>query len=105
MEPEIKFKVNKVWKLDLTSPMYSMLYSDLSYAQKVQSMHVDYTNNIITPEDFCRKLGVLFAESDLGIKNVTFEQLRDELLRLNKKATIETPFYVNLLEPIPHSKL
>lgn len=34
------------------------------------------------------------------IDQTTFEQLRDELLRLNKKATIETQFYVSLLERI-----
>jgi len=39
-------------------------------------------------------------EKDLGVKGATFEQLRDELLRLNKKATLDTPFYVNLLEPM-----
>ena len=30
----------------------------------------------------------------------TFEMLRDELLRLNKKATLKTLYYVNLLETI-----
>jgi len=39
-----------------------------------------------------------FPEKDLGVKGATFEQLRDELLRLNKKATIDTPFFVNKLE-------
>jgi len=35
----------------------------------------------------------------LGI-GFDFEQLRDELLRLNKKATLDTPFYINRLEPL-----
>ncbi len=46
------------------------------------------------------KDGLTFPELDLGIKKATFEQLRAELLCLNKKATIETLFYVSLLEPI-----
>jgi len=41
-----------------------------------------------------------FPELDLGVRGTTFEQLRDELLRLSPKATIATPFYVNLLERI-----
>lgn len=41
-----------------------------------------------------------FPELDLGIKGATFEQLGDELLRLNPKATIGTPFYVSKLEPV-----
>ena len=44
--------------------------------------------------------GYTFPELDLGIKNSSFEQLRDELLRLNPKATIDSAFYVNKLEPI-----
>lgn len=41
-----------------------------------------------------------FAENDLGVKGATFEQLVTELLRLNKKATLDTLFFINLLEPI-----
>lgn len=41
-----------------------------------------------------------FAEFDLGYRGATFDQLRDELLKLNPKATIDTPFYVNKLTPM-----
>lgn len=41
-----------------------------------------------------------FAEFDLGITRATFDQLRDELLKLNPKATIDTPFYVHKLAPM-----
>ncbi len=41
-----------------------------------------------------------FAELDLGIKGSSFEELRDILLRLNPKATIDSVFYVNKLEPL-----
>ncbi len=44
--------------------------------------------------------GLSFPELDLGIRGTTFKQLRDELLRLNPIATIDTPFYVNLMEKI-----
>lgn len=44
--------------------------------------------------------GHSFAELDLGTKRATFEQLRDELLRLNPKATLDTPFFVNKIEPL-----
>uniref|UniRef100_A0A6H1ZRW9 Uncharacterized protein n=1 Tax=viral metagenome TaxID=1070528 RepID=A0A6H1ZRW9_9ZZZZ len=44
--------------------------------------------------------GYTFPELDLGVKGTSFEQLRDELLRLNPKATIDSVFYVNKLEPI-----
>ena len=37
---------------------------------------------------------------DLGVIGTTAEILRDELLRSYKKATIDTPFYINKLEPI-----
>lgn len=41
-----------------------------------------------------------FAELDLGINGATWQQFVDTLLKLNKKATIDTPFYINELEPI-----
>lgn len=44
--------------------------------------------------------GLTFPELALGICGATFEQLRDELLRLNKKATLDTPFFVSKLEPV-----
>ena len=40
-----------------------------------------------------------FAEVDLGIKGVTFNDLCNELLSLNKGATLDTPFFVNRLTP------
>lgn len=41
-----------------------------------------------------------FAEYDIGIRGASFSDLRDTLLRLNKKATINTPFFVNKIEPL-----
>jgi hypothetical protein len=39
----------------------------------------------------------VIAEDDLGYEGATLENLRDELLRINKKATIDTTFYVHRL--------
>ncbi|MDD5453936.1 MAG: hypothetical protein PHW62_00350 [Candidatus Ratteibacteria bacterium] len=39
----------------------------------------------------------VIGEDDLGYEGATLETLRDELLRLNKKATTDTPFYVHRL--------
>jgi len=42
----------------------------------------------------------MIPELDLGIVGTTAEMLRDELLRLNKKATLDTSMYINKLEPL-----
>lgn len=39
-------------------------------------------------------------ELDLGVVGTTAEMLRDELLKLNKKATLDTPMHINKLEPL-----
>lgn len=41
-----------------------------------------------------------FTELDLGKKGATWDELKHILLRLNKKATGDTIFYTNKLEPI-----
>ena len=87
VEPEIRFKVNQTWELSLK---HGLIYP--WYTAKAGSVWGG--TNIL------EKDGLLFPELDLGFRGATFEQLRDELLRLNKKATIETPFYVSLLETI-----
>ena len=74
VEPEIKFKVSKVAELNLHGVLTVLPGNEFDFSWKT------------------------FAEKDLGTKGATFEMLRDELLRLNKKATLDTPFYVNLLE-------
>jgi len=73
--PEIRFKVTKVASLNLH----------------------DGVATFPPMFDFSWKT---FPEKDLGVKGAAFEQLRDELLHLNKKATLDTPFYINRLEPL-----
>lgn len=70
--PRIEFRVTKSYLLNLKSAEFKGL----------------------------EKNGYCFAELDLGIKGATFEQLRAELLRLNPKANIDTPFYVSELPPL-----
>jgi len=72
--PEIKFKVTKVADLNLHGVVSFPPWNEFDFSWKT------------------------FAEQDLGYCGATFEQLRDELLRLNKKATLDTPFFVNKLE-------
>ncbi len=76
VEPGIKFKVTKVAELNLHGVVSVSPGNEFDFSWKT------------------------FAEQDLGYKGATLEQLRDELLRLNPKATIDTSFYVNLLERI-----
>jgi len=74
--PEIRFKVSKVANLNLHGVLTVRPGHEFDFSWKT------------------------FPENDLGLKGSTFEQLRDELLRLNPKATLDTPFFVNLLEPL-----
>ncbi len=74
--PEIRFKVSKVVELNLHGVLTVKQGNEFDFSWKT------------------------FPEKDLGVKGATFEQLRDELLRLNPNATIDTPFFVNLLEKI-----
>ncbi len=76
VKPEIKFKVSKVAELNLHGVITVPPGQEFDLSWKT------------------------FAENDLGVKGATFEQLVTELLRLNKKATIDTIFYINLLEPV-----
>lgn len=46
------------------------------------------------------KIPINLPELDLGIRGVTFTHLRDELLKLNKNATVETKFHINRLERV-----
>lgn len=92
VEPRIEFQVNQSWELSLK---HGLIYP----------WHTVKAGSVWGGTSILEKDGLTFPELDLGYRGATFEQLRDELMRLNKKATIETPVYINLLEPIPHSKL
>ncbi len=86
VEPEIKFMVRKKYQLHIG---IQAIRSDAIFGDP------EWRHTTLLDKD-----GLTFPELDLGIKGATFEQLRNELLRLNKKATLETLFYVSLLETI-----
>lgn len=87
VDPEIKFKVSdKIIQLDLKTGI-------------VTFDGRNPTNYELTRFSF-NKMYYRFPELDLGLSGATFDQLKSELLKLNKSATESTPFYVNLLEPL-----
>ncbi len=81
VEPEIKFNVSISEEIDLKRGIFKKDDNIIGWA-------------------IANRGDLTYPELDLGIKGATFELLKNELLRLNKKATIETPFYVSVLEPI-----
>ncbi len=80
VEPRIVFQVKKTFPLNLRTG-------------RVGTIPWEAGGNIGYPD-------LTFPELDLGIKNATFKDLRDEILKLTTKATIDTPFYINRLEPL-----
>jgi hypothetical protein len=81
VEPRIEFKVTISEELDLKRGIFKKGDTICGWA-------------------IANRNALTYPELDIGVTGTTFLQLRDELLRLNKKATIETPFFVNVLEPI-----
>lgn len=77
--PEICFQVEKTAELDLRLQAMKLWSQD------------GWVWTPVTDE---------FAEQDLGIQGSTFAELREVLLGLNPKTTLETPFYVNHLAPV-----
>lgn len=81
LDPPIEFRVIESFEIDFESE--SLLCCG-------DSVHSSYLS----------EGGYTFPELDLGIKGTTMKMLHDELLRLNKKATVDTTFYINKLKPI-----
>ncbi|MFH0904083.1 MAG: hypothetical protein V1854_02695, partial [Methanobacteriota archaeon] len=73
--PEIRFQVNYTWELSLK---HGLIYP----------WHTMIAGSVWGGTNILNKDGLTFSELDLGYRGATFEMLRDELLRLNKKATI-----------------
>lgn len=86
VELKIEFRVRGVWELHLRSKeLYNYDYGEIRYGNEgLEKLSQD---------------GLTYSELDLGYKYATFEDLVEELLHLNKKATLETPFYINRLVP------
>lgn len=83
----IEFRVREVWELHLRSKeLYDYSYGEIRYGNEgLESLSKD---------------GLTFPELDLGYKYATWDDLVEELLDLNKKATLDMPFYVNKLIPV-----
>lgn len=79
LDPPIEFKVESNVQFDLKSLTVPMP-----------------ENNFLYPNGLSKSYTI--PELDLGVVGTTVEMLRDELLRSYKKATIDTPFYINKLE-------
>jgi len=81
LDPPIQFRVVESFEIDFETGL--LLYCG-------GALHISY----LSSDEHT------FSELDLGIKGTTMKMLHDELLRLNKKATVDTKFYVNRLAPI-----
>ena len=81
VEPRIEFKVRVSEEIDLRRAVFKKGDTICGWA-------------------IANRNGLTYPELDLGVMGSDFEQLRDELLRLNRGATIDTVFYVNILENI-----
>ena len=81
LDPPIQFRVEECYEIDFNTSLLMVGGS---------AVHASCLNS----SEFT------FAELDLGIEGTTTKKLHDELLRLNKKATVDTTFYINKLEPI-----
>jgi hypothetical protein len=82
LEPRIEFRVVSCCQLDLRNELVTT--DGKTWA----------TTKILD------RNGRSFAELDLGNRGVTFENLRDELLKLYPKTTIDTPFFVSSLDTL-----
>jgi hypothetical protein len=81
LDPPIQFKVVESFQIDF------------------ESEQLLFCGGLLDPS-YLSKDEYTFPELDLGIKGTTMKMLHDELLRLNKKSTVDTPYYINALEPI-----
>jgi len=81
LDPPIQFKVIESFEIDF------------------ESEHLLFCGGALYPS-YLSKGDYTFPELDLGIKGTTMRMLHVELLKLNKKATADTPFYINKLAPI-----
>lgn len=89
VEPQIQFKAKPVCMIDFKSKVFLEVNTKKFFAEWDFFTTYDSENG-----------NTIFSEYDLGFRGATFEMLKKELLRLNQKATEETLFFVNRLEPI-----
>lgn len=64
----------------------------------LKDLSIPYNQGIIGPHNLMDKYTI--PELDLGVVGTTVEILRDELLKLGKNTTPDTPMFINKLEPL-----
>ena len=99
VEPRIEFKVEQSWELDLGLEAIKFGKTMANHTLLQKKEIDDFVIRKLV-ESFNTLEGHSFPELDLGYKTATFEGLKNVLLNCNKGTTIDTPFYVNRLEPI-----
>lgn len=98
VEPRIEFKVEKSFEVNLS---LESLYSGCTWIHHTLLQQETTVPLIQRIQDvFNMPSDYSFPELDLGYKGATFEDLKNELLKLNPKATLDTPFFMNRLESI-----
>lgn len=98
VEPRIEFQVKASFKINLRKAILEFddgLIGECGMLDgyRLERLVGSFFKNV--PKEI-----YTYPELDLGVGGATFYNLRSELLRLNKNATLDTPFYVNLIEPI-----
>jgi hypothetical protein len=81
VEPRIEFQVTMSVKLDLRHAVFEKGDTICGWA-------------------IANRDGLTCPEHDLGVVGKTYLELCGELLQLNRGATLDTPFFVNLIEKI-----
>ena len=87
LDPPIMFKVERSYQLFLKS---QSIWSPIP---------LNTPEKYSAPWSYLNKDGYTFPELDLGFRGATFEMLKSTLLALNKKATINSQFFVHVLKP------
>lgn len=88
LNPKIEFKVTSNALLNLSEGLVCPIHNGKPDYESWECVE------ILDKDD------LTFAELDLGYKGATYSDLRNELIHLNPRVTIDTRFYVNLLERV-----
>lgn len=89
LDPPIRFQVERSYTLFLKS---GTIWS----STPLKGVPEKYS----TTWDYLNKDGYTFPELDLGFRGATWEMVVKTLLALNKKATVDSQFVVNVLKPV-----
>lgn len=88
VDPPIRFQVERTYTL--------FLKSQSIWSSRPMNTPCKYS----APWSYLNKDGYTFPELDLGFRGASWDMLVKVLLDLNKKATINSQFFVNVLKPV-----